>query len=251
MPYDLRLPLTTMQPSRPGLAEQRGMHAALLSALEAADPALSQQVHNRTMKPFSQALLRGKGGRSLTWRITLLDDALYEPLMQGLRHRPPQHLLRQSIRLDLDKMTCHYQSYQELADTPAVSRYHLAFLTPVTFKQSTHHQPLPEPYRCFQSWWSRWHAFAPAEMAVNVAVLDIVTSHVVIAYFDLHSRMVADGQRRVVGAVGTMKWLVIQRAMLDEEWWQQVATLAAFGRFAATGHKTTQGLGQTEVRLDA
>jgi nitrogen regulatory protein P-II 1 len=52
--------------------------------------------------------LEEKEANKLRWRITLLDDSLYEPFMAGLPAMSPDRLLRQTIQLDLTAIECHH-----------------------------------------------------------------------------------------------------------------------------------------------
>lgn len=251
MPYEIRLPIQGERSSWPDLTRQRGAHALFLAILDAADPALAQQVHEQPDKPFTQGLLMVKEAEQWEWRVTLLDDTLYEPFMTGLAHLTEPHLLHEPLIWESDQQESIHQSYEELAGTPAMKRYQLTFLTPTTFKQRYFHHPIPDPYLCYQSWWRRWQQFAPAELGINIALLDIIQAHLVISRFQIRSRLVQDGPRRFVGAIGRMTFIPIQENKVDADWWRQAAALAAFARFCGTGHKTTQGLGQTRPRLIA
>lgn len=247
MPTQLIIPIHTDAPFRPLLPAQRAMHAIFLAALQRADPALSQAVHDAHVKPFTQSLRWDRAAERAVWQVTLLDDALQEPFQAGLTQLAPDRLLDHTIRLDVAESDLRRQSYEELAQQPPRFRYALAFHTPTTFKQSNRHQPIPDPYRCFQSWWSRWAAFAPPDLAINVAVLDIVANHAAVSAFRLRSHSWADGRRRFIGAVGEMKLVVLGRRQLEDHWWRATTSLVAFAPYCGTGHKTTQGLGQTSV----
>lgn len=248
MPYELNIPLQGTQTAWPGYAEQRGMHALFLAALQAADPALAQVVHDQPAKPFTQALLFNEAARQWQWRVTLLDDTLFDPFITGLSHLPEPHLRGRPLALEMDKRQTRHESYASLAQKEALPRYRFSFRTPTTFKQRTLHDPVPRPYLCYQSWWRRWNEFAPAELGINIALLDIVQAHLVVAHFNIRSQMWQNGKRRIVGGRGEMTFLALQPHKVADHWWQQAAVLAAFARFCGTGHKTTQGLGQTFLR---
>ncbi|MCB8983446.1 MAG: CRISPR system precrRNA processing endoribonuclease RAMP protein Cas6 [Ardenticatenaceae bacterium] len=247
MPYALTIPVhyAVETPLDAGL--HRGLHAILLGALHQADEQLSATVHEMRLKPFTQALLPAEAGDGWVWRITLLDESLYEPLCQGLTEAKPGQLQKRPFHADLPAMTVIYTSYQALDQPPTAERYHVQFLTPTAFKQRTYTEPIPNPYLCFQSWWTRWNEFAPKDAAMNVAVLDIVKAHMVVSHFRLHSVIFRDANRWLVGGVGRVTFQVLQPKRVSSEWWQAAATLAAYAPYCGTGHKTTQGMGQTAV----
>lgn len=243
MPSIITIPLVSEGTWSPDFSDQRAMHAIALGAWHRQNPDLAVELHEVQIKPFTQGLVSGPSG--VLWRLTLLDDALYEPLWAGLEQKLQVTIHDRPVTLDLEAAGVQRASYAELAAAPVRERYSFRFATPTSFKQRTHHLPLPDPYLCFQSWWTRWNDFSPAEFGINIAVLDVVRAHLVITRFRLESQLVADGPRRVIGSVGRMTFLPIRRDQLDPQWWQHVATLAAFAPYSGTGHKIAQGMGVT------
>jgi CRISPR-associated endoribonuclease Cas6 len=243
MPTILTIPLIVDAPWYPDFGDQRAMHAVALAAWHRRNPGLAAELHEAQNKPFTQCLISGPSG--VRWQVTLLDDTLYEPLWAGLKQKPRVTIQDRPAGLDLEATEVRRVSYAELAATPVRERYSFRFATPTSFKQRTHHLPLPDPYMCFQSWWTRWNDFAPPECGINITVLDVVRAHLVITRFRLESQMVSDGRRRVIGSTGRMTFLPTRCDQLDPLWWQHVATLAAFAPYCGTGHKTAQGLGLT------
>jgi CRISPR-associated endoribonuclease Cas6 len=247
MPYNLIIPVNLESMWQPGFHEQRAMHAVFLQALNAVDAALSASVHEARLKPFAQALVAGER-EALSWRVSLLDDALYAPFCEGIKRLRLERVGNRPFALDVDGMQTNNQSYAALAETATAARYQVAFYTPTTFKQRYYYQPLPNPYLCFQSWWGRWQQFAPPELSWNIALLDVVQAHLVVSYFRLHSELVQDGKRAYVGATGKMTFAPLQAEKVAAHWWQGVSALGAYANFCGTGHKTTQGMGHTEVQ---
>lgn len=246
MPYQLTIPLFSESGLRPQPEHQRALHAVFFAALQLGDPALSEAIHDLTHKPFTQALLSDRVGYQ--WRLTLLDDRLYEPLTQGLMAKREVHLLHDVVELQMDKLVCIHEPYTELANVPLQSTYRYQFLTPTCFRQKLFIQPLPDPYSCFQSWWSRWQQFAPPMLSINVALLDMIRAYVAVGHFQLSSQSWADGKRRLLGATGYVTFLLRHTGNVEEEWWYAAASLAAFASYSGTGYKTTQGLGQTRLK---
>lgn len=247
MPYELCIPISSESCLRTDLAQQRGLHAIFFAALETADPTLSQHVHNSRRMPFAQALLSSPKQEGGTWRVTLLDDTLYEPFIIGLGQIALIRLTDQKISIHTDAVEIEHKAYDNLQQEQIHHRYTFSFATPTSFKQRIFHQPLPDPYSCFQSWWMRWQHFAPPELGINIAVLDIVRAHIAVGAFRLISQTVMDGPRCYVGAVGKITFLIRQPNKVDKHWWQDVATLAAYAPYCGTGYKTTQGFGQTTL----
>lgn len=254
MPYALKIPATLPDLDRPDLAEQRAMHAVFLEALAAAHPDRAETAHEARTNPFTQALRfphrREEEPPPLWWRVTLLDDALYEPFRAGLEQTAPDHLGDRPLHLDLEKIQVSHRTYDELAAAPRSDRFQVDFHTPTSFKQRRYHNPIPEPYRCFQSWWGRWRHFAPPRLAINTAVLDVVSAHLVVSYYRLRSQLWRQGRRAFAGGVGEMSFRAFRRNKVQAHWWDDIAALAAFAPFCGTGLKTAQGMGQTAVRVE-
>ena len=236
MPYQLEFSLTTEGAWEPGLAEQRGMHAILLQALQAAEPQVSQAVHGAQIKPFTQALRREADGQ-LCWRVTLLDDALHWPLLTGLQAAQIDHVADHPLHLCPEPVTTVGQSYAALVKQAPLQRLVVTLATPTCFKQRYYYQPIPTPYLCYQSWWSRWVQFAPAAHQINVALLDIVQAHLVISSFRLRSRLIEDEQQKFAGAVGRLNLVPLRQAKVEESWWQQAAVWPPLPHFAEQGTK--------------
>jgi CRISPR-associated endoribonuclease Cas6 len=225
------------------------MHAILFTALGHDDRALADRLHDAPVNPFTQALLGGRGPDDpLRWRITLLDDSLYEPVLGGLHATQPTSVQGKPMTLDLTAVRSQHQTYDGLRATPVAYRHEFRFHTPTTFKKQYYHAPIPEPHLCWQSWWTRWQACAPARLAINVAVLDIAAAHLVVSRFRLDSRVVRNEQWHFIGAVGQMTFSTLAAHKVDTSWWHDVTALAAFSTFCGSGHKTAFGLGQTQWR---
>ena len=249
MPTILRIPVQYEPRNGVGLAEQRGLHAVLLGALGAASPDLAETVHNQRVKPFTQAMLPAQDNEAApwVWRVSWLDDSLVEPFLDGLAGSPPPQLARQPVQFLPDATRREAMTYEALGEVRPASGFQVSFLTPTSFKQRYYDHPLPTPYHCFQSWWGRWREFAPAEQEINVALLDVVSAHLVVSYFNLRSEVWQGGQRLLIGGVGRMTFRAIQANRVAAEWWAAAATLAAYAPYCGTGHKTAQGMGQTAV----
>lgn len=226
------------------------MHAVFWQALSLVDKNMAATVHEARLKPFAQALVTREPLRH-EWQVSLLDDVLYEPFCEGVQRLQLDRVADRPFRLDMREMQVCHQSYESLAETPVSARYLVAFHTPTTFKKRYYYHPVPNPYLCFQSWWSRWQQFAPQALSWNIALLDIVQAHLVTSYFRIHSQLVQDQKRAFAGAVGRMTFVPLQSHKVDAHWWKGVAALAAYANFCGTGHKTTQGMGVTYLSTES
>ncbi|MEJ5312392.1 MAG: CRISPR system precrRNA processing endoribonuclease RAMP protein Cas6 [Anaerolineae bacterium] len=247
MPTTLTFPLQPEQaqalPPYPG----RALHALFYQWLALGDYALSTHVHaDDGPRPFTIAPLRSVDGQP-TLRLTLLDDALWPALSQGIALTPAVEVLGHLLTLPAGGPQITQRSYADLAaHARADTRLNLRFLSPTSFRSREMHYPLPDPVLVFQSWLNRWNEFAPEEHQINVAVLDLVAAHVAVSYYNGRTEMVDfGGNKRVVGFVGAVQYSILRASKIGDEWLRKLNTLADYAPFCGTGHKTAQGMGQT------
>jgi len=250
MPYALTFPLNSDEtdglPAYPG----RALHALFYQWLALGDYAVSTEVHESDgPRPFTTSPLFRLDGRP-TIRFTLLDDDLWPVLSQGIAKTPTVEVLDQPLALPADGPQVEHSSYADLAANGQLDRrIRLRFLSPTSFRSHGMHYPLPDPVLVYQSWLTQWNTFAPEDLRINVALLDIVAAHVAVGRYELRTRLVDLGTNwKVVGFVGSVKFNVLQARKIGEEWLQRLNLLADYAVFCGTGHKTTQGLGQTQRR---
>ena len=253
MPYTLTFPLPPPEaaalPPYPG----RAFHALFYQWLALGDYSLSTRVHDDDgPRPFTVSPLHRVDGQP-TLRLTLLDDALWPALSRGIALTPTVEVLSCPLTLPAGGPQVEQRSYTDLAaNARTETRLRLRFLSPTSFRSHEMHYPLPDPALVYQSWLARWNEFAPPDVRINVALLDIVTAHVAVSRYDLRTEMVDLGEnRKVVGFVGVVQYNVIRAGMIGEEWLRRLNLLADYATFCGTGHKTAQGMGMTERTLDS
>ena len=237
---------TVSLPPYPG----RALHALFYQWLAIGDYSLAVRTHDQDgPRPFTVSPLYRVDGQP-TLRLTLLDDTLWPALSQGISLTPTVEVMGQPLTLPADGPQIQHRSYADLvANAGAETRIRLRFLSPTSFRSHEMHYPLPDPALVYQSWLNRWNEFAPEEARINVALLDIVAAHVAVGRYDLRTEMVdLGGDRKVVGFVGTVQYNVIRAGMIGDEWLRRLNLLADYAAFCGTGHKTAQGMGQTERR---
>jgi CRISPR-associated endoribonuclease Cas6 len=248
MPCTLTFPLNPQEaaalPPYPG----RALHALFYQWLALGDYSLSTQVHDSDgPRPFTVFPLYGVDGRPAL-RLGLLDDALWPALSRGISLTPAVEVMNRPLALPPDGPRVEQRSYAELAASArAETRIRLHFLSPTSFRSREMHVPLPDPALAYQSWLARWNEFAPEELRINVALLDVVAVHVAVGRYSLRTEMVDLGDnRKAVGFVGRVQFNVLRAGMIGEEWVRRLNLLADYAAFCGTGHKTAHGMGRTE-----
>jgi CRISPR-associated endoribonuclease Cas6 len=250
MPTALTFPLqhdeAAALPPYPG----RAFHALFYQWLALGDYALSTQVHDQSgPRSFTVSPLYRVDGRPTVY-LTLLDDALWPALSQGISLTPTVEAVGRPLTLPPDGPQVHHRSYADLASEARTdSRIRIRFLSPTSFRSREMHYPLPDPIIVYQSWLNRWNQFAPEDIRINVALLDIVSAHVAVGRYDLRTEMVDLGRnRKVVGFVGNVQYNIIRAGKIGDQWLRRLNLLADYATFCGTGHKTAQGMGHTERR---
>ncbi|HUX76053.1 MAG TPA: CRISPR system precrRNA processing endoribonuclease RAMP protein Cas6 [Anaerolineae bacterium] len=248
MPYVLTFPLhpdeAAALPRYPG----RALHALFYQWLAIGDYALSTKVHDSEgPRPFTVSPIYRVDGQP-TLRLTLLDDGLWPALSQGVSLTPTVEVMGHPLTLPTGGPKIERCSYADMvADGWADTRIRLRFLSPTSFRSREMHVPLPDPSLVYQSWLSRWNEFAPEELRINVALLDIVAAHVAVSRYDLRTEMVDLGRnRKAVGFVGVVQYHIIRAGKIGDEWVRRLNLLADYATFCGTGHKTAHGMGHTE-----
>ncbi len=248
MPYSLTFPLKPDEadglPRYPG----RALHGLFYQWLALGDYAVSTAVHDQEgPRPFTTSPLYYVNGRPRV-RFTLLDDDLWPVLSDGIAKTPTVEVLNQPLTLPQSGPRVHHCRYADLAsDGGTERRIRLDFLSPASFRSQGMHYPLPDPVLVYQSWLTQWNAFAPDDLCINVALLDIVTAHVAVGRYDLRTELVDLGTNwKIVGFVGGVKFNILQARKIGSDWLRRLNLLADYAAFCGTGHKTAQGLGQTK-----
>jgi CRISPR-associated endoribonuclease Cas6 len=248
MPYVLTFPLHPIQAAALPPCPGRALHALFYQWLALGDYALSTRVHDSEgPRPFTVSPIYRVDGQP-TLRLTLLDDGLWPALFHGISLTPTVEVLGHPLTLPLDGFQVEYRSYADLAaGGRADTRIRLRFLSPTSFRSREMHVPLPDPALVYQSWLARWNTFAPEQVRINVALLDIVAAHVAVSRYDLRTEMVDLGDnRKAVGFVGRVQFNVVRARMIGDEWVRRLNLLADYATFCGTGHKTAHGMGHTE-----
>ncbi len=248
MPTSLTFPLDPAQaaelPPYPG----RALHALFYQWLALGDYTLSVQTHEDDgPRPFTVGPLLRYNGQPLL-RFTVLDDALWPALERGIALTPAVTVLNRPLTLPAAGPQVQQHSYVELAAQAGTeTRFTFRFLSPTSFRSREMHFPLPDPRLVFQSWLLRWNEFARPELQLNVALLDIVEAHLAIGRYDLRTDMVDwGGNKKIVGYVGTIQYNILRAHQLGTEWLRSLNLLADYAPYCGTGHKTAQGMGQTQ-----
>jgi CRISPR-associated endoribonuclease Cas6 len=181
------------------------------------------------------------------WRISLLDDKLFNHLSQVWSTALPQQTwYLGSARLNITSLastaqqnpawasSCSYQALYEQASDQQRD-LHLQFLTPASFRLAGYVSPLPTRdalFHCLRRRWNRYSglAFAP----------DLV-SPIVATEFQLHTVTVSEPTANRVGCLGQMRFQIL--GDVDRLTIKRINTLVDFTRYCSVGAQTMSGMG--------
>jgi CRISPR-associated endoribonuclease Cas6 len=245
MPHIISLPFQCDQTPLPRL--HRALHANLFVWFAAADADLAEDLHQRPVrKPFTLSPLTHSTNGLRVLRVTLLEDDLWEPFQAGLTARPFAEFLDEKVPLSMAHVEAQHQTYENLiAEASTSTGIRLDFLTPTCFRAGGLDSPLPEPHTMVHSWLTRWSQYAPPDIRINVALVDVARAHLAISGYNLHTAVKNLGYGKQIGFLGRVNLRVVKGKKIGREMLRQLNTLADYAEFCGTGWKTTQGMGQT------
>lgn len=220
------------------------LHATFFQWLERGDADLARRVHEvSNPKPYtiSPLTISDTGAR---FRITLLDDALYAPLARGIADQRAVRVLWATLPF-ADEPRLEQRTYAQIAQAAREDvNIVLCFDSPTSFKSREMHYPLPDPILVFESYRARWNAFAPEPLRIADAWSEWLARAVAVARFEVRSQVMPFKEYAQIGLVGMVQYSVVARAP-NREGIAPLNALAEYAYFCGTGHKTTQGCGQT------
>ncbi|MEO1146760.1 MAG: CRISPR-associated endoribonuclease Cas6 [Cyanobacteria bacterium J06638_22] len=239
-----------------------GLHAWFLQQIQAFDPDLSAYLHDgESEKPFTITGLDGQftahhqqlqlqKGATYHWQLTALSKPVVRGIAQWFKQLPETLELRtatlsiQSVEI-CHPATTYNKLWKQAADQNAM--VNLSFLSPTSFRRKGNHFPLPVPVNLFHSYLRRWNDFSRRPFEQD-AFLDWVEDHTLIHQLHLDSSKIAAGKRgSVTGFTGAIRLGLTKRAAQTPDFHQLFYALLNFSPYCGTGHKTTFGLGQTQL----
>jgi CRISPR-associated endoribonuclease Cas6 len=244
MPTSLTFTLATRTQTLPENCVP-ALHATFFQWLERGDAQLARRAHDeRDPKPYTVSPLIVDDTQTARFRITLLDDALLPALQTGIAQQSQVRIAWATLEL-ADAPRVAQKSYAQIArDADETPEIVLRFDSPTSFRSRDMHYPLPDPVMVFASYLARWNAFAPEPLHISETWLEWLQQSVAVTRFNLESRVVKFKDFVQIGCIGTVQYSAM-KSQTDRGGIAPLNALATFAEFCGTGHKTTQGMGQT------
>lgn len=239
-----------------------GLHAWLLHQIRDIDPELSAYMHDgESEKPFSITGLDGQfisqsqslklqKNKTYRWRVNSLCKPVTQGMATWLKQLPDTIDLKDSP-LTIEAVSIAYPptTYAKLLQQGknGEGSISLSFHSPTSFRRKGNHFPLPLPKNVFHSYLRRWNHFA--KKSVNQEdFLDWVDTYVVLRQHQLTTHKVAAGkQGSVTGFTGAVTYAIDRRGLTEKEFVHLFYALSQLAPYCGTGHKTTFGLGETQL----
>ncbi len=239
-----------------------GLHAWFLHQVLYNDPQLSAYLHDgQAEKPFAISPLQGQfqtnakniqviAGNTYTWSIAALYPSLCQWCDRWLS-QPPQtvDICDTSFKLDQIAIALPPTTYNQIWSVPLPTQrnFSLSFLTPTSFRHKGHHLPLPIPANIFHSYLRRWNNFAPQSFDQE-SFLVWIDENIFVSNYNLTCAKTAVGKQGfVTGFTGTVEFGVNRSAKNNPDFERLLYALIRLAPYCGTGHKTTFGLGQTQL----
>ncbi len=246
MPYSIDVPLKVVRvlDHESGTAH-RALNALLYHWLDAADPKLAAIVHDQAEpKPFTVSPLLDDGADRYRFRMTLLEDEYGPYVSRGMLKERSARVGDKVLTIDGEAQVTQC-SYRDLAQRGSVRPVVIMqFESPTAFRTREMHYPLPDPVLVFASYHARWNAFAPPEYRIDEGWREWLAYHVAVSQMEGHTEVLSFGKYQHVGFVGRAEYTVIDQQG-DSQALPALNVLSDYAFFCGTGHKTTQGMGQT------
>jgi CRISPR-associated endoribonuclease Cas6 len=278
MPHSLVLNLLPQSPITPHYLTGRHLHALFLTLVSSVDKLLGDHLHKSTAdKAFTLSPLqmsktnspvRTKNGTKLQysyletmaagtpcwWRISLLDDTLFNQLTelwlnlnpQQPWHLGPSDLFITSIQGTVQSTqpwanaTSYKQLYESASDNERTINF--SFCTPTAFRQGKFDTTLPTRECVFNSLLSRWNKYSGIEFN------DIGIDSIFPSYLNIHTDIFPDSRGIFIGVVGEVNYRILGEIKPNQI--KQINTLANFALYTGVGRKTPMGMGMLR-RLDS
>lgn len=270
MPHSLVLNFVPQSTIYPQFLTGRHYHALFLTLVSYVDKDLGNSLHNSnadkafTLSPLQIQRTSKHDYKSLSslqysyqqpippgtpcwWRISLLDDTLFNqltPLWLNLNPKHPWHL--GSADLYITSIQGTPQSIQPWANACTYSQIYeqaseqernlnFAISTPVAFRQGGFDSILPTRECVFNSLLNRWHKYSGIELT-NIPLESIYPS-----YCQINTEVLSNYDSKFIGCVGKINYRIL--GDIEPIGIKQINALADFALYAGVGRKTTMGMG--------
>lgn len=275
MPHSLVLNLLPQSPIPSGYLSGRHLHALFLTLVSYVDRKLGDQLHDSaaakafTLSPLQTGKLPGFKHHLLQkehtqpipahtfcwWRISLLDDQLFNQLTHlwlNLNPDHPWHLGPANLLITGIQGTpqstqpwanaCPYhQLYEQASETNRLMAFSL--VTPTCFRQGHYDTVLPTRESMFNSLLAKWNKYS------GIPFESLPLESVFASYANVRTEIInpADPRSKFMGIVGEISYRIL--GDVEPSLIKQLNALADFCFYCGLGRKTPMGMGMVRRLL--
>ncbi|MFN2206512.1 MAG: CRISPR-associated endoribonuclease Cas6 [Candidatus Promineifilaceae bacterium] len=249
----------------------RAVHGLWFRQWSKTDPAVADALHAvgsdqpYTLSPLMDLPRAKKGvtavskGHEAWLRLTSLDPELTEHLLENWLPALPEQATLAGLPWAVSGVSLNAREHpwagqdsyelvmdRSLAGGEQAAKWPLRLATPTTFRSGQDgHLPFPLPDTLVGSWLRRWQAYSP--LPVQWDIRPLLREGLLVSRYRLQTVPVRHGKRLVIGCVGA---ITLRANKLDDETRALVSMLADYAFYCGSGHKTTQGMGQTRLEKE-
>lgn len=267
MPHAFVLDLTATSKNPTLMYPSQYAQGLFYNLLEQIDPDLSTRVHaSKQRNPFTLWCKPVYDKKTLTGarlRVTLLDDALFQPLLQTTIYRSLEGLtlgqsafaIRRVLATPEGDRDAGVLPWHDVAETMRTGKgceaLQLRFITPTVFTTSAPagdrlYLPLPDPRLLCSSLLRVYQRFHPEPLEDRlVCQLNEVFAHYLeVQAVDINSSRAQAGKAKLTGFRGTVTLKTHRHA---PEVTRALAALGQLAFYSGVGAKTSYGMGQVRA----
>lgn len=224
------------------------LHGWFFRRLGASDYALAAELHESPARPLSLGLLRSDAN-GVEFRVACFDDRIERVLDAIVRAGSQRAELGGPVYevRPLRDENGRWSPVEFIRDAPDPGRFvTFELITPTSFRRKGLQIPFPLPLNVFGGLVERWNVLFPSP-SLQLPNIPALWDRLPITRYRLHTEVVRLGRYSIIGAVGTVTYVV--PGSLPPEARRQIGLLARFAEWAGVGHGTPQGFGTVRVRF--
>ena len=225
------------------------MHGALMDMV---GPITAEKLHQEGLRPFSQYIYYDKNRSAYFWRISSLNKATFDAVLEPVLQHGEDLFLKQkwyAVCL-MEKKIVSQTSYEKMADEVFLSDElyagcEIGFLTSAGFKSEDHYVIFPQTNLLFQSLINRWNGFSSALKLDDEKAFQHLGEHSYISRYDLRMMPFHVGGGKIPAFNGRLE----MRFTGNQTMRRLMALLMKYANYSGVGIKTALGMGGVAAEL--
>ena len=221
--------------------------------MESIDGDYAGQLHEYTIRPYSQYIYFDKTAQAFIWKIAGVTREAVERLVNVVYGLPDTiYLTQKAGNLHIiGRRIVEMTTYRELLDRflGSESDYkgvEFTFTSPTSFKVDGQYTIYPETFRMYRYVLKRWNSFSPCETMDSPDLSTAIESGTSVRHYQLHLQRFGIERIAINGFKGSYTLQFKQKLILRKV----LALLSYYAQFTGLGIKTALGMGGVSVQLE-